>query len=87
MNQTQKRLSLFVWILLIISVVGLIYSLVRAKNFNNENMLQIKAQQSELLAITSASVDQKIGAISQQMNEYAEQISSNNINGLTTNYT
>ncbi len=79
LNQTQKRLSLFVWILLIISVVGLIYSLVRAKNFNNENMLQIKAQQSELLAITSASVDQKIGAISQQMNEYAEQISSNNI--------
>lgn len=42
-------------------------------------MLQIKNQQGELLSITSASVDKKIGAISQQMNEYAEQISSNAI--------
>ena len=79
MNQTQKRLFLFVGILLVISVVGLIYSLARTVNFNNENMLQIKNQQSELLAITSKSVDQKIGAISQQMNEYAAQISSNEV--------
>jgi len=63
----------------VISIFGLIYSLVELKHFRDNDMLQIKKQQSELLVITSSSLDQKIGNITQHMNGYANQISNHEI--------
>lgn len=70
---------LFIGVLFLLSIIGLIYSLVQNANFYHENTLQIKTQQGDLLAITSASVDRKIGTISQQINDYAKQISQNEV--------
>ena len=77
---TSKKITLIASsLLLLISVVLMIYSYISISKFDANNLQAVKSQQSNLLAITSDSIDQKFGNMANLVNMYAESISQNTI--------